>query len=1504
MDRIMTPEEQPTTPDFLSGGGEMGERLRAFDWSATSLGPVSTWPQSLRTCIRIMLASRQPIWIGWGKDLIKFYNDPYISIVGGKHPAALGQPASVVWKDIWKDIEGMLTQVMDNDQGTYVESQLLIMERNGYPEETYYTFSYTPIPGDNGGTEGMICANTEDTERIVSERQLLTLTTLANGLGNCTTEQELFEGTVAQLKENQHDFPFALFYELKNGIASLKAASCEIDECDFPDVVELSKGGELGHAFSQACQHHKRQTVSNLPGLFLKLPFGAWSHSPSQSAVLPVVKPGDQNPCALLVVALNPYRLTNEKYLSFLDLIADQVTTSFAKVYNIEQERKRRRALEELDLAKTTFFSNISHEFRTPLSLILGPIEETLSDNSIGKDNTYRMAVARRNALRMQKLVNTLLEFSRIEAGRLHGNFVRTDIGLFTQDLASAFRSAVEKAGMKLIVEIKPIPSQVYVDPEMWEKIVLNLISNAFKYSSDGSITVQVKEEDGFVVFSVTDTGIGIPADQLEKVFDRFHRITSSGGRSQEGTGIGLAMVKELVKIHHGTVVAKSQLNKGTTFTVRFPVGKEHLPLDKIVDDSSRSETLSQTNAYLEEAMRWIPDQEADSLQHPEFEIVLDKNKATVLLADDNSDMREYVGRILRDEFNVITATDGEKAFQLAATHRPDLVLSDIMMPNLDGFGLLKKLRANTVTQSIPVIFLSARAGEEAKVEGLDAGADDYLVKPFSARELMVRVSNRIKINEVRKKTEEQFFQLFRLAPAFIHLLRGPDHVFEFFHPKAIELLGRDLTGESIRQLFPGEDDARFVSQLDAAYATGEPLVINEMKYERRTENESQQLFFDVLYKPFENDRGQVEGMLYFAVDVTEKVIARRKIQESEANLAEMIDTVPAVIWITDENGMCTFLNRNWYQLTNQKHEEALGMGWLDATHPDDKERTSHLFAVAMEHQRPFSATYRLRHHTGEYRWVIDNGAPRYDQNGNFIGMIGTVVDVHEEERIKEALHESREMFSAVAEFAFLGIFMADLEGNYLYTNDAFCGICGYTTEELKSLNIRDLTFPEDVTTNVNEQVQLVDGAIPGYSSVQRLIKKGGETVWVQTHGSLVKDKEQQGIAMMGVCQDITEKLRIETELKASEEYFNELASAMPQLVWVAGADGRVMYYNNRINEFEGISKNDDATYTWGPMLHDDDLPVTSKLWEEARKSGTMYEAKHRVKMKDGSYKWHLSRAFPQRDAEGQIVKWFGTATEIQSFKEQEQLLEQQVKARTQELQWLNKSLQQSNEDLQQFAHVASHDLKEPLRKIKIFSGRVEEDPETKLSPQSKAFLAKVKSATARMNQMIEGVLSYSTFNSIDDRREPLNMNQLIREILDDLEIMVVQKQANVVYDNLHEINGSAVLIYQLFYNLLNNSLKFSRTDERLEIILTSEEIEVEGSPHVRFVMRDNGIGFDQKDAAILFHTFSRLNSKDAYEGTGLGLALCKKIVERHNGTIEADGIRNEGAVFTVTLPK
>ncbi|HEY1872061.1 MAG TPA: GAF domain-containing sensor histidine kinase, partial [Chitinophagaceae bacterium] len=561
----------PLKTSFLEGGGELGELIRSYDWQKTPLGSPETWPQSLKTCVRIMLTSRQPIWIGWGKELIKLYNDPYKAIVGGKHPWALGQPASAVWKEIWHHIEPMLKTVMEKDEGTYVESQLLIMERNGYPEETYYTFSYTPIPGDKGGTAGMICANTDDTERIIGERQLRTLKDLGKTLAKMQTVTEVYQNALKVLENNLKDFPFAILYKIDNEeryASPIAYAGIDKGQTVFPSRIDLLN--PVDGTFNFCSAFNKIEiVVSENKGRRKNLPKGAWEIEPSHFIHIPITTFRGNRPNAILSAALNPYRIYNDLYKQFTSLVADQISMEVNNVMIYEEERKRAEALTEIDKAKTVFFSNISHEFRTPLTLMLGPLEELLNDtkHQLNADEKNKIETTHRNAIRLLRLVNNLLDFSRIEAGRSKAQFQLTDIAEYTKQLAGNFRSAIENANLKFNVVCDPVSEPTYVDKSMWEKIVFNLLSNAFKYTLKGSVTVSVSSKGNNIELTVADTGVGIPEKELPKVFQRFHRIENVAGRSFEGSGIGLSLVSELVKIHNGSITVNSKPGEGSQFT-------------------------------------------------------------------------------------------------------------------------------------------------------------------------------------------------------------------------------------------------------------------------------------------------------------------------------------------------------------------------------------------------------------------------------------------------------------------------------------------------------------------------------------------------------------------------------------------------------------------------------------------------------------------------------------------------------------------------------------------------------------------------------------------------------------------------------------------------------------------------------------------------------------------------------------------------------------------------
>ena len=768
--------------DIFANGGEMGQLMRSMDWSSTPLGPIESWPQSLRTTVSICLASRFPLLIWWGPELVMLYNDAYRPILGStKHPKSMGQRGKECWSEIWNIIGPMLEGVIQAGNATWSFNQMLPLERNGYAEECYFTFSYSPIRDESGGIGGVFTAVTETTGQVLGERRLRTLHDLAEFSAEAKTAEEACTIAADILAKNAADIPFVLLYLLTNDGNKLHLAGSSGLIPDTPlsaTEVDLTVEHDGSGPWPLAQVAHTQESVY-VDGLAPYASFftiGVAEPRPHSALVLPISRPGQSQstPYGLLVVGISPMRALDAGYRNFFELIAEQIATAIGKANAYNEARERAEALAELDRAKTTFFSNVSHEFRTPLTLLLGPIEDALADtvHPLSPQQRERLQIVRRNGLRLLKLVNTLLDFSRIEAGRSQALYEPTDLAAFTADLASVFRSAMEQAGLQLVIDCAPLTEPVYVDRDMWEKIVLNLLSNAFKFTFTGQVTVSLRQVENRVELQVSDTGIGIPQEEVPHLFERFHRIRGAKARTHEGSGIGLALINELVKLHYGNIQVASTAGEGTTFTITIPLGTAHLPAERIGTERTWQSTAIGAAPFIEDALRWLPangknandtgtsetvmpDTEQSGLfrEIPATQITTINSRtarAHILLADDNADMRDYVRRLHSTSYSVEAVANGADALNAAFARKPDLVITDIMMPELDGFQLLQALHADERTRSVPVILLSARAGEEAAIEGLSAGADDYLVKPFSARELLARVKSHLEIARIR----------------------------------------------------------------------------------------------------------------------------------------------------------------------------------------------------------------------------------------------------------------------------------------------------------------------------------------------------------------------------------------------------------------------------------------------------------------------------------------------------------------------------------------------------------------------------------------------------------------------------------------------------------------------------------------------------------------------------------------------------------------------------------
>jgi signal transduction histidine kinase/FixJ family two-component response regulator len=891
---LETSLESPThsTPkNAVAGDGEMGERIRAFNWETTPLKSIEKWPQSLKISVRLMIDSRYPMFIWWGKERINLYNDAYIPMLGKRHPWALGQPARNVWYEIWNILGPQSETILQEGKASWYDQKLLIMERNGYPEETYFTFSHSPIPDDAGGVGGIFCACTEDTHQVLNQRRLRTLRDLAESItAGSKTVESTCAAAAASLEKNSSDIPFALIYIFDRELTHLHLAGCvgiQEESPAAPKLVDLTNPlkNAKGWPFKSIATSKQAEIVTGLADYFGPLPGGPWPESPQSAMALPILQSDQENLSGVLIAGLSPRLSFNDDYRGFFELVSRHVGNNIANTRNYEEEKRRAEALAELDRAKTAFFSNVSHEFRTPLTLMLGPLEESLVDPALNEESRRRQKLIHRNSIRLLKLVNSLLDFSRIEAGRIQASFEPVDLCALTSDLVSMFRSAIEKAGLLLNVRCKPLCEPVYVDKEMWEKIVLNLLSNAFKHTFKGEIDVSL-EMDDVIRMKIKDSGVGIPLDEIPRIFERFHRVQNVKSRAHEGTGIGLALVQELVRLHGGTVRVESEVGVGSTFTIQIPRGSAHLPPEKIKERPDENPLSTRATPFAQESLWWMPPDEktGPSSRDPSAERT-PSAVGRILLADDNADMRNYVQRLLKPHWHVEAVEDGRAALEAARARPPDLVLTDVMMAGLGGFELLRELRKDEKTKMIPVLMLSAQAGEEAKIEGLQSGAEDYLVKPFSARELLARVKTHLELAKLRnefQRGKHRLYDLFMQAPVPICVLKGKDLVYEMANDLYFKLAQKnDILGKPLLEAFPQLKGQGFDDILRRVIETGESFAGKELpaKYYNAADGSSGETFLTFSCTPLRNASGAVEGLMAVTFDETAQVLARRKIE-------------------------------------------------------------------------------------------------------------------------------------------------------------------------------------------------------------------------------------------------------------------------------------------------------------------------------------------------------------------------------------------------------------------------------------------------------------------------------------------------------------------------------------------------------------------------------------------------------------------------------------------------
>jgi len=714
---------------IFPGDSELAKRLRELDWAATPLGPVEAWPPALRVAAGICLGSGFAVQLLWGPQLSLLFNDAALALFGAADLQLLGRPAREAWRDAWPQVGPLIDRALSGAAGPH--ELRLLLEREVPREEVHLRLAFAPVgAADGSAPQGLLCTLIETTATELERRRMAMLHQLGRRCGAAPTPVEVCEAAAMALGTNPQDLAFGALYLRENGTDS--ALLC-------------ATTGVLPHDLRAP-----RQLSLDQPAL-------PWPHA----ALLPIPAPHADLAAGFLLATPNLQRPLDAALRSCLQDAAGQIGRALADKREYAREQQRGDALTQLDQDKTAFFNNVSHEFRTALSLMLAPLDDVLSNlQDPDSPTAAALRMVQRNAMRLLRLVGALLDQARMESGRMQASFEPTDLSTLTADIASIFRAVMERGGLAYNVRCEPLGEPVYIDREMWEKIVLNLLSNAFKYTMKGSIDVLLLSAGRHAMLAVRDTGVGIAPEELPNLFQRFHRVDGTRARTHEGSGIGLSLAKELVQAHGGTISVRSEVGVGSVFKVAVPFGKDHLPPERVHEARSTLSPSSSASSLVEEAQRWLPSGNSRQREGTEPEVTTPGALGQipgrrVLVADDNADMRDYLARLLGQRWQVETAADGEEALALLREQRFDLLLSDVMMPRLDGLALLQTLRRDPALATLPVIMLSARAGEESRIEGMQLGADDYLVKPFSAREVVARVEAQLRMSALRRWVNE-----------------------------------------------------------------------------------------------------------------------------------------------------------------------------------------------------------------------------------------------------------------------------------------------------------------------------------------------------------------------------------------------------------------------------------------------------------------------------------------------------------------------------------------------------------------------------------------------------------------------------------------------------------------------------------------------------------------------------------------------------------------------------
>lgn len=672
--------------------------------------------------------------------------------------------------------------------------------------------------------------------------------------------------------------------------------------------------------------------------------------------------------------------------------------------------------------------------------------------------------------------------------------------------------------------------------------------------------------------------------------------------------------------------------------------------------------------------------------------------------------------------------------------------------------------------------------------------------------------------------------------------------------------------------------------------------------------------------RSYVNEAGEVYRFAGVAQEVTDECRKDEALRESELRFRLMIDSLPQMIWMTDVQGRVEYLNRQWINYIGTPFGPTTAAQIAaESIHPDDAPSVQAAFGESLRTGRGFEVEQRNRSATGEYRWFLNRGEPYRDPlTGEITKWFGLGTDIHDRKLAEEALRTSEARFRSLVEEApvatclFVGCNLAIGIANGLMISFFGKGpsILGKPIREVLTAD----TDAERSAIALLEQVFATGEPVVATGAPAELTINGQSGIYYfDLSLKPLRKADGEVYAILETAVEVTEQVLARRNAEANHRRFRTLLEAIPQMTWTNTPQGEVDFYNERWYAYTGLNFEQTRDWGWQAVVHPDDLAQTVTTYRHALTTGEELVFENRYRRADGHYRWHLNWAMPLRDEDGEIVQWIGTATDIHERKQLEANLEQEVLTRTQQLQTSVLDLRRSNDNLQQFAYIASHDLQEPLRKIQSFGDLLKNQYADSLG-EGVMYLERMQAAASRMSTLIRDLLAFSRISTQQDATAPVSLNEVIQGVLSDLDIRIQETGAAITVEPLPTVSGDVSQLGQLFQNLLSNALKFRQSGISPVVRVSFRRIRAGELPlsvrptraaaaYQRIDVSDNGIGFDEKYIDRIFQVFQRLHGKSEFSGTGIGLAICEKVAANHGGAITATSQPGQGATFSVYLP-